>query len=201
MTGIVLGTRKYKAGYEVREELHRTNFDAVPIAGDVDKEMQDVIDCIRTPSDIIVKSAYTPNGDYIGNSEVAHFLCVKKGIKPEKISPSNNKVCSIGFCEAEQKWYGWSHRAIFGFGLEKANQEIESWGEASTRQSVRPRGDSSVSATGDKGEYIPPNEDFRCVWANDNDKHACQVYRKHWENGELHEGDIRTVDPHLSVCF
>lgn len=27
------------------------------------------------------------------------------------------KVCSIGFNEKEQKWYGWSHRAIFGFGI------------------------------------------------------------------------------------
>ena len=117
MDGIVLATRKYKAGYEVREELHRTNFEAVPLAGDVDKEMQDVIDCICTPSDVIVKSAYTPTGDYIGDKKTAHFLCAKKGIKPEKISPSNNKVCSIGFCEAEQKWYGWSHRAIFGFGV------------------------------------------------------------------------------------
>lgn len=26
-------------------------------------------------------------------------------------------VARIGFCESEQKWYGWSHRAIFGFGI------------------------------------------------------------------------------------
>lgn len=24
---------------------------------------------------------------------------------------------SIGFSEDEQKWYGWSHRAIYGFGI------------------------------------------------------------------------------------
>lgn len=24
---------------------------------------------------------------------------------------------SIGFSEKEQKWYGWSHRAIYGFGI------------------------------------------------------------------------------------
>ena len=33
---------------------------------------------------------------------------------------------------------------------------------------------------------------FRCVWGNDNDRYACQIYRKHW--GEVCEGDIRTVD-------
>ena len=26
-------------------------------------------------------------------------------------------VACIGFSEKEQKWYGWSHRAIFGFGI------------------------------------------------------------------------------------
>ena len=35
---------------------------------------------------------------------------------------------------------------------------------------------------------------FTCVWANDNDKYACQIYRKHWGSEELHEGDIRAVD-------
>lgn len=24
---------------------------------------------------------------------------------------------SIGFSEKEQKWYGWSHRAMYGFGI------------------------------------------------------------------------------------
>lgn len=27
------------------------------------------------------------------------------------------KIHSIGFSEKEQKWYGWSHRAIYGFGI------------------------------------------------------------------------------------
>lgn len=38
----------------------------------------------------------------------------KKGIKPEKID-SSHTVRTIGFSEKEQKWYGWSHRAICGF--------------------------------------------------------------------------------------
>ena len=36
---------------------------------------------------------------------------------------------------------------------------------------------------------------FNCVWANDNDKYACRIYRSHWNDGTLHEGDIRAVDP------
>lgn len=39
----------------------------------------------------------------------------KHGIKKETL-PGNN-VPSIGFSETEQKWYGWSHRAIYGFGV------------------------------------------------------------------------------------
>ena len=33
---------------------------------------------------------------------------------------------------------------------------------------------------------------FTCVWSNDNDKYACEIYRKHFE--EVCEQDIRTVD-------
>lgn len=40
----------------------------------------------------------------------------KHGIVPEKIS-SNSKVNQIGFSEKEQAWYGWSHRAIYGFKI------------------------------------------------------------------------------------
>lgn len=34
----------------------------------------------------------------------------------EKAKPSHN-VASIGFSESETKWYGWSHRAIYGFTI------------------------------------------------------------------------------------
>lgn len=119
MNKLVLATRKYKVGYEVRDELHRTDFEAVVMDygdGQNAKELDALVDYIRQPSDVIVKSAYTPNGDYIGNKKMAHFLITKRGISPEKMTPSH-KVCSIGFCEKEKKWYGWSHRAIFGFGI------------------------------------------------------------------------------------
>lgn len=92
----VLSVRKYRAGYEVREEL-------------VDGEQYDC-------RDFKMKIAYTPEGLYIGDSRTAYRLCKKRGIKPELAQPGNN-VCSIGLCEKEQKWYGWSHRAIFGFGI------------------------------------------------------------------------------------
>ena len=95
----ILSIRKYKAGYEVREEKVLTHFEDMP-----------------SDHTVTMKSAYTSTGDYIGTSKMAHLLCKKKGIKPEKTN-SNHNVCSIGFCETEQKWFGWSHRAIYGFGI------------------------------------------------------------------------------------
>ncbi len=62
---------------------------------------------------VIMVSAFTMALEYIGNPKAAHRLIVKRGIAPQLI-PGHN-VCSIGYCAREKKWYGWSHRAIFGF--------------------------------------------------------------------------------------
>lgn len=70
-----------------------------------------------------MKSAYTiPEGDYIGSSKWAYRLIVQRGIKPQ-LREQNKRICSIGFCEREQKWYGWSHRAIYGFGIDDMVKE------------------------------------------------------------------------------
>ena len=63
-------------------------------------------------------SCFTPEGWYVGDPEFTAGI-YKLGIKPELISPERN-VCQIGFCEANQCWVGWSHRAISSFyiGLE-----------------------------------------------------------------------------------
>lgn len=92
-----ISERHYSAGYVVRKER---------ISGE---------DAAFGPA-FEMRSAFSSSGDYIGDPKIARFLCVKKGIKPEKRTP-HSKVCSIGFCESEQKWYGWSHRAIYGFGV------------------------------------------------------------------------------------
>lgn len=91
----LISIRKYKAGYEIRYELWEHFSTTKP-----------------TP----MKSAYTPKGEYIGSSATAHYLCVKRNITPT-LKTSKSNVCSIGFCSPEQKWYGWSHRAIYGFGV------------------------------------------------------------------------------------
>lgn len=90
----ILSSRNYAAGYVIRRELWEYGDDE--------------------PTEM--KVAYTPSGDYIGSSVDAFRLCNRRGIRPEKATSDHN-VCSIGFCESEQKWYGWSHRAIYGFGI------------------------------------------------------------------------------------
>lgn len=86
--------RRYKVGYEVRTEKV----------------------AVGNNEPILMKNAYNPSGEYIGNSRWAYRLCKIRGIKPEK-AKLEHCICSIGFCKKEQKWYGWSHRAIYGFGI------------------------------------------------------------------------------------
>lgn len=99
-----ISIRRYKAGYEIRTEKC--------VFGEDDAET-------------IIKSAYTvPEGHYIGSSRWAHRLIVQRGIKPQPREPKcpaanggRGRTCSIGFSERDQKWYGWSHRAICGFTI------------------------------------------------------------------------------------
>ena len=92
-----LSVRRYKIGYEVRTEL--------------------VDGSEYGSSDFEIRSAYTPAGDYIGDPKWAWRLFNRYGVtRPEKTNPDHG-VCSIGLNEKEQKWYGWSHRAIHGFSV------------------------------------------------------------------------------------
>lgn len=89
---IPLSERVMRAGYVIREEL-------VAMGGD----------------DIITRAAYTARGEYIGEPKWAAQLA-KRSIVPE-LRTTTSQVCSIGYCAREKKWYGWSHRAIFGFKI------------------------------------------------------------------------------------
>ena len=46
-----------------------------------------------------------------------------------------SKVASIGFNPEEQKWYGWSHRAIFGFGIDSKVKEGDCSFKPSSKES------------------------------------------------------------------
>ena len=68
---------------------------------------------------LLMKSAFNEVGDYIGDTRMAHRLCVKMGIRPERRGATSN-CCTIGMSEHDGKWYGWSHRAICGFQTKRA---------------------------------------------------------------------------------
>jgi hypothetical protein len=57
----------------------------------------------------------TPTGAYVGDLSMGKFL-VSKHIQPELASPKHS-VCSIGFSAFYNQWFGWSHRALSGFGI------------------------------------------------------------------------------------
>lgn len=57
-----------------------------------------------------MEAAYTLDDKFIGDEKFAKRLCIDMGIKP--CTYDDNTVCSIGFSEKDQAWYGWSHRAF-----------------------------------------------------------------------------------------
>jgi hypothetical protein len=63
----------------------------------------------------VIMAAFNDAGQYIGTEEFAKDL-YDRGIIPEYIDETRS-VCSVGFCASDQKWYGWSRRAICGFGV------------------------------------------------------------------------------------
>ena len=59
---------------------------------------------------------YNKDDKYVGTLEDFQMYIEKYNLS-EIQTYNDQKVCSIGFNKKEQKWYGWSHRAIFGFGI------------------------------------------------------------------------------------
>ncbi len=98
----LLKTRTFKVGYELRYEY----LSGEEAGFDPDTE---------NDKGFTMVSAFTTDGHYIGNSKFAYRI-FRRGIKPELINPDHN-VCSIGFHALDQKWFGWSHRALYGFGV------------------------------------------------------------------------------------
>ena len=67
---------------------------------------------------------YSFAGEYVGDKQVAYSLHRSGIIHFEKRTP-NAQVCTIGFNPIEQKWSGWSHRAIAGFSIGQHVEESE----------------------------------------------------------------------------
>lgn len=66
---------------------------------------------------VTLNVAYNPNGLYIGSRESVLML-QQRGITQVELAKPDHTICSIGYNAVENKWYGWSHRAIYGFGID-----------------------------------------------------------------------------------
>lgn len=81
-------------------------------------------------SDMEFKYAFTKDGKWIGHSKEAYRYVHRFGIEDFDYCEDGDNICSIGFSPKQQKWYGWSHRAIHGFGIghmvEEGNCESQS---------------------------------------------------------------------------
>lgn len=87
----------------------------INVLGKFTVEVQDCnIEGSKGP-DVRMITYYSEDGGYI-SAESFDALVVKREIMPQKSRPEN-KVCSIGKSIKDGKWYGWSHRAIFGFQI------------------------------------------------------------------------------------
>lgn len=90
----IISQRNYKAGYIVTK-------------GIIDGSVWDM-------HDFETIQATNLNGDYIGDSKTAYRLCKLRGIAPETMTTEGG-TCCIGYSSKDGKWYGWSHRAMYGF--------------------------------------------------------------------------------------
>lgn len=57
------------------------------------------------------------DGSYIGDPEDAYRKITRYGITEFFKFGSDCNVASIGWSPSQQKWYGWSHRALYGFKI------------------------------------------------------------------------------------
>jgi len=112
--------RKDPAGYEIWRETCILPTDGAKVmdGGPETPDTSEIIESIEQASGetVTMEIAYTPSGSYIGNEKRAALLCGKYGIAPE-LPDANHNVCCIGFSKRDQKWWGWSHRAMYGFKI------------------------------------------------------------------------------------
>ena len=57
------------------------------------------------------------DGGYIGTENDYKYLVEQKRLILIQKAEKDDNTCSIGYSVEENKWYGWSHRALYGFGI------------------------------------------------------------------------------------
>ena len=126
---------------------------------EVSKELQDFVNSIAVIGDSKIpgdngKVYYSKvDGSFltrVGMEDHLNFL-FKRGITEQvQDGYGEPKTSCIGFNPIEQKWYGWSHRAIYGFGIGSECKQGNSGFEPSNKEEFIKRelmfwGDSDYS--------------------------------------------------------
>lgn len=78
----------------------------------------------------------------------------------------------------------------FRFGLEQANSNRTN---KSTQQQRTPQISRDKNVQSSKINISQQTRHFNIIWANELDKYACKIYRNHWDDNTLVQGDIRSI--------
>lgn len=114
----VISTEPMPFNCVISTEVWETpSFEVVGISDDTDEVAAELESQLsQAPDRITIKVGRNGDGDYIGDEDFARLMVEERGISPEMRTPGSG-TCSIGFRATDSKWYGWSHRAWFGFGI------------------------------------------------------------------------------------
>ena len=132
----------------------------------------------RIPESAAFEWVTKSRGDYITlvgmeqDKGVLEFLVQHGATEHISSSWEAGSPINIAFSPSEQKWYGWSHRAIFGFGI----------------GSTCKKGDCHYTPT-DKDDFL---EDSVRFWT---DEHHMNVRGEHREDYALIEWDYAPTVP------
>ena len=121
-------------GYVIREEYWEGLKAEVGIISASDENMEEALQfehdlqksIDEAPDEMLMTTCYTDEGYWIGELSWAKQICETYGIAPSPsfgVGKGDLRPCSHGWSDKEQKWYGWSHRAIFGFGIGSVVEE------------------------------------------------------------------------------
>jgi hypothetical protein len=193
----------------------------------VSKELQEFINSITTIGNSTIpdddgKIYYSKvDGSFltrVGMEENLNFL-FKRGIT-EQIQDGYGepKTSCIGFNPIEQKWYGWSHRAIFGFGIgsnvkqgdcgfnpsnksEFIEREMSFWGDC--EYAVNGVADYTEKKDGISITYVyndlVPNEKLRGTKYEHFSKYPTKWGKGEWTTKTIEEAKQMAVDFARSV--
>jgi len=122
-------TDQYEGGFVVRIEVRDFGSECPPpINGTWPDRILHVLNVVAPLERLIMLSAYTPEGFYVGSLEDAITVFGRWGltnVQPWSVAAggcrftaiSEKTTCSVGFDPENQKWIGWSHRAANGYGI------------------------------------------------------------------------------------